>query len=249
MADEEKRSDDEKSGESEEARPEATQHADEGKQAEEAEAEAARGEDAGAAAEVSAEGGAGSDPKAAEQVDAAEPTDGAEDAAAEGAEPQGVAGMSQDVEAASPLEPTPGITQDSDSAGATAKPATEQGEEHAGTSHQKHAEHGLAHTASMQVLFGVFGALVILTILTVAVTAIDLGGQGNFIIAMIIATIKAGLVMAFFMHMLWDSKFNVTVFVSSFLFVLLFLAMSLADRAEYQDMIDGWETSQAVEEG
>src|SRR5690606_28296053 len=109
---------------------------------------------------------------------------------------------------------------------------------------------GLAHTASLNLLFGVFGGLIILTILTVAVTAIDLGSQGNFIVAMIIATIKAGMVMAFFMHMLWDSKFNVTVFVSSFLFVLLFLSMSLTDRSEYQDMIDSRETvNKAADEG
>lgn len=98
-----------------------------------------------------------------------------------------------------------------------------------------------AHTSPMSLLVGVLIALVLLTILTVGVTAIDLGAQGNFIVAMIIATVKAALVMGYFMHMVWDNKFNVVAFTSSFLFVLLFLAMALTDRGEYQDSIDTWE--------
>jgi cytochrome c oxidase subunit 4 len=58
---------------------------------------------------------------------------------------------------------------------------------------------------------------------------------------MIIATIKAGLVMAFFMHLAWDKGFNLTVFLSSFLFVLLFLSLTLTDRNEYQAEIDLFE--------
>jgi cytochrome c oxidase subunit 4 len=160
----------------------------------------------------------------------------------------GATGSAADVKAASPMEPLPG-SQDADSAAAAIAPATKLGEEHAGTSqhgpHESvHGEHGLSHTTSVPLLLGVFAALTILTILTVGVTAIDLGSQGNFIVAMVIATIKAALVMGLFMHMLWDSKFNVMVFVSSFLFVLLFLSMSLADRSEYQRSIDTWETAQ-----
>ena len=105
-------------------------------------------------------------------------------------------------------------------------------------------DHGLAHITPVKLLVGVFGALTVLTILTVAVTSVDLGSQGNFIVAMIIATIKAGLVMAFFMHLVWDKKFNLTVFLSSFLFVLLFLSLALTDRNEYQGEIDLFEQAQ-----
>lgn len=107
-----------------------------------------------------------------------------------------------------------------------------------------HDEH-FAHTSPMFLLIGVLAALTILTVLTVAVTGVDLGGQGNFIVAMIIATIKAALVMAYFMHLAWDKRFNVVVFLSSFLFVILFLAMALADRREYQESIDTFQASQA----
>jgi len=102
-------------------------------------------------------------------------------------------------------------------------------------------DHGLAHITPVKLLLGVFGALTVLTVFTVLVTSIDLGSQGNFVVAMIIATIKAGLVMAFFMHLVWDKKFNLTVFLSAFLFVLLFLSLAITDRNEYQAQIDTFE--------
>jgi cytochrome c oxidase subunit 4 len=46
---------------------------------------------------------------------------------------------------------------------------------------------------------------------------------------MVIATIKAGLVMAFFMHLAYDKPFNVIVFLSSFAFVALFLIFTMGD--------------------
>ena len=42
-------------------------------------------------------------------------------------------------------------------------------------------DHGLAHTTPVSLLFGILGALLVLTIATVAVTAIDLGAQGNLV--------------------------------------------------------------------
>ena len=108
-------------------------------------------------------------------------------------------------------------------------------------------DHGLAHITPVKLLVGVFGALTVLTILTVVVTSVDLGSQGNFVIAMIVATIKAGLVMAFFMHLVWDKKFNLTVFLSAFLFVVLFLSLALTDRNEYQAQIDAFEQTNPLE--
>jgi cytochrome c oxidase subunit 4 len=108
--------------------------------------------------------------------------------------------------------------------------------------------HGLSHLTPITLLLAVFGALVVFTVVTVMVTKVDLGGEGNFIVAMVIATIKAGLVMAYFMHLRWDKKFNVVVFLSSFLFVTLFLGILLTDRKEYQDVIDSFERVQAAAE-
>ena len=63
-----------------------------------------------------------------------------------------------------------------------------------------------AHTTPLSLLIGILAALLVLTVLTVSVTSIDLGAQGNLTVAMIIATIKAGLVVTYFMHLRWDSK-------------------------------------------
>jgi cytochrome c oxidase subunit 4 len=120
-------------------------------------------------------------------------------------------------------------------------------------SHDKHApaaahdhgdDHGLAHTMPIALLFGVLGALLALTVATVAVTAIDLGAQGNLIVAMVIATVKALLVCTFFMHLLWDKKFNLVLFLTSVLFLILFLGMTTADRGENQHAIDEYRALQ-----
>lgn len=101
-----------------------------------------------------------------------------------------------------------------------------------------HSDHGLAHTTPVALLVGVLAMLMILTVLTVAVTQVDLGATGNLVVAMVIATIKATLVVAFFMHLVWDKKLHLILFLISVLFLILFLALSLTDRAEYQPDLD-----------
>lgn len=108
-----------------------------------------------------------------------------------------------------------------------------------------HADHGLAHTTPVSLLVGILGALMVLTVLTVSVTSIDLGAQGNLVVAMVIATIKAALVVAFFMHLVWDKKLHLILFLTSVLFLILFLALSVNDRGEYQNDIDTFETTPA----
>ena len=105
-------------------------------------------------------------------------------------------------------------------------------------------DHGLAHTTPVTLLFGILAALLALTVATVAVTAIDLGAQGNLIVAMVIATIKAALVCTFFMHLLWDKKFNTVLFLVSVLFLILFLSMATTDRGEYQNDVDAYRAQQ-----
>jgi cytochrome c oxidase subunit 4 len=104
--------------------------------------------------------------------------------------------------------------------------------------------HGLAHTMPLPLLFGVLGALLALTVATVAVTSIDLGAQGNLIVAMIIATVKAALVCVFFMHLLWDKKFNAVLFLTSVLLLILFLSLTTNDRGEYQHLVDEYRAQQ-----
>ena len=109
--------------------------------------------------------------------------------------------------------------------------------------HDDHG-HGLAHTMPLPLLFGVLGALLALTVATVAVTSIDLGAQGNLVVAMIIATVKAALVCVFFMHLLWDKKFNALLFLTSVLLLILFLSLTTNDRGEYQHDVDAYRALQ-----
>jgi cytochrome c oxidase subunit 4 len=105
-------------------------------------------------------------------------------------------------------------------------------------------DHGLAHTTPVSLLFGILAALLVLTVATVSVTSIDLGAQGNLVVAMIIATVKAALVCTFFMHLLWDKKFHAVLFLTSVLFLILFLSMATTDRGEYQHLVDEYRAQQ-----
>ena len=101
------------------------------------------------------------------------------------------------------------------------------------------------HPVSTKLLFGGFFGLIGLTILTVATSALG-SGLGlppafAFPLAMVIATMKAFLVCAFFMHMYWDKSFNVLAFLSSLLFVTLFIGMTMIDTGEYQPTIEAFD--------
>ncbi len=103
------------------------------------------------------------------------------------------------------------------------------------------------HPVSTKLLFGVFFGLIALTILTVATSALGsaLGMPPAFAfpLAMVIATMKAFLVCAFFMHMWWDKSFNVLAFLSSLLFVTLFIGMTMMDTGEYQPTIEAFDVN------
>jgi cytochrome c oxidase subunit 4 len=94
-----------------------------------------------------------------------------------------------------------------------------------------HGEH-FAHPAPVWVLLGTFGALIFLTILTVFIADNVELGSFELLVSMGIATVKAVLVGAFFMHMFWDKGFNVLVFLSSLLFFALFIGFALMDSYE-----------------
>ncbi len=71
--------------------------------------------------------------------------------------------------------------------------------------------HDFAHPMPIPVLLAVFVALTVLTIITVAQSNFDFGGL-DVLIVMGIATIKACLVIFFFMHLAFDKPFNMIVF-------------------------------------
>jgi cytochrome c oxidase subunit 4 len=74
----------------------------------------------------------------------------------------------------------------------------------------------------------VFGILMALTFATTAIGMIDLG-RLNVVVALVIAVIKALLVMLFFMHLYWSSKLNKLVIVSGAAWLALLLWLTLTD--------------------
>jgi cytochrome c oxidase subunit 4 len=97
-------------------------------------------------------------------------------------------------------------------------------------SHTAHADDGQvhAHIATSQFYLGIFGGLIVLTLATVKVSYYDFG-PANIIIALLIATMKASLVAAFFMHLRHDSLFNTIAFLSAFLFLAIFILLTYDD--------------------
>ena len=61
------------------------------------------------------------------------------------------------------------------------------------------------HIVSYRKLIGIWLALLVLTALTVGITRVELGGY-KVLGALTIACAKAGLVIAFFMHMKYEGK-------------------------------------------
>jgi len=88
------------------------------------------------------------------------------------------------------------------------------------------AEHG-THSRGFYIAIG--ATLIVLTMVTAGVAFINLG-PFNPVVALLIATIKATLVVLFFMHVKGASeKLTAAVVVSGFFFLLILLALSLAD--------------------
>jgi cytochrome c oxidase subunit 4 len=89
--------------------------------------------------------------------------------------------------------------------------------------HEEHTE----HSQGFYILIGL--ALLVLTLTTVLAAFVNLG-PFNPVVALLIATIKATLVVLFFMHVKGASeKLTGVVVVSGFFFLSILLVLSLAD--------------------
>ena len=91
-----------------------------------------------------------------------------------------------------------------------------------------------SHPMPIWMLLAVFVALLALTILTVFQSTFNLGNIEVWL-SLSIATIKAGLVIAFFMHLLWDKPLNAIIILSSLVFVSLFLGFTMMDAQGYRE--------------
>jgi cytochrome c oxidase subunit 4 len=99
-----------------------------------------------------------------------------------------------------------------------------------------HGHSGFSHPMPIWMLLTVFFALLGLTFLTVFQAQFDLGNM-EIVLSLTIATIKAGLVIAFFMHLIWDKPLNAIAILSSLIFVSLFLGFTLMDAQGYNERL------------
>ncbi|HEY0193236.1 MAG TPA: cytochrome C oxidase subunit IV family protein, partial [Kofleriaceae bacterium] len=66
----------------------------------------------------------------------------------------------------------------------------------------------MSHVAPVKVLLATGSSLLVLTVVTVLATKVDFGANINLALAMLIAVIKATLVILFFMHLRYDKLFH-----------------------------------------
>ncbi len=84
------------------------------------------------------------------------------------------------------------------------------------------------HTHHTKAYTWVWIVLLVLTATTVYVSYFDFG-EWNIFVAMLVATIKAVLVCLFFMHLKYGNRMDQVVFISSFVFLAIFIGLTLSD--------------------
>ena len=102
------------------------------------------------------------------------------------------------------------------------------------------AEEGLGHIVEISTFNKVFATLVVLTIVTVAVSRVDFG-EMNTVIAIVIASIKAGLVATFFMHLKFEKKVIIMYSVYPLIVLFLLIGGSLMDVTERHQVLPFWK--------
>jgi len=84
------------------------------------------------------------------------------------------------------------------------------------------------HILPIKMCRAIFALLLTFTVITVAAAFVDLGSI-NFLLAMLIATVKASFVVFYFMGLKFDSNENRVIFFSSFIFVAIFVVFIYSD--------------------
>lgn len=147
--------------------------------------------------------------------------------------------------------PDPSTMTDAEYADYMADPHAFHPEHHGAGEHGHDGEDH--HITSKFLLRTVLGILVFFTILTVAssraeiwvaeVFEIEIPTLVNVFIAMSIATIKAIFVVAIFMHLKWDTRLNLLVFLFTLMGVGLFIGLTALDLGHRNEIYD-WKGGQ-----
>ena len=91
------------------------------------------------------------------------------------------------------------------------------------------------HILPLKLYLGVGLALLVLTAITVIVSFFHFGPY-NLLVAMMIAAIKATLVALYFMHLKYDNKIYLIIFLTSILFLAVFIILTLFDTLRRGDV-------------
>ena len=85
------------------------------------------------------------------------------------------------------------------------------------------------HVGSIKLYSAIFGALLVMTLATAGAAFIDLGGNLNTVVAMLIAACKALLVILFFLHVRYSSRLTWVFVGAGFFWLMILLSLTLAD--------------------
>jgi len=92
------------------------------------------------------------------------------------------------------------------------------------------SEENTEQHSHLKIISIVFGILLVLTMITVLVSYVNFGNPLiNILIAMLIATLKANLVAAYFMHLRWETKLVKAFAAISMPILLLLIGLDLWD--------------------
>jgi cytochrome c oxidase subunit 4 len=86
----------------------------------------------------------------------------------------------------------------------------------------------MSHIATVKSYVGIFLILMALTTITVMVAYVNLG-EFNKVVALSIASVKATLVILYFMHVKYSSHLTKLVVVTGFFFLFILLGLTMTD--------------------
>jgi cytochrome c oxidase subunit 4 len=84
------------------------------------------------------------------------------------------------------------------------------------------------HVAPKSMYYLVFLALLVGTGLTVGAAFVDMGALNN-VVMLLIALIKATLVILFFMHVRWSSRLTWVIAMAGFAWLLILFGVTMSD--------------------
>jgi cytochrome c oxidase subunit 4 len=85
------------------------------------------------------------------------------------------------------------------------------------------------HIVSVRIYFAIFAALLVGTALTVVAAFFDFPWRLNTVVALTIATVKATLVVLYFMHVRYSTRLVWVIIASALFWMAILFALTLSD--------------------